>query len=106
MLPTDELRQVSRPLGVETAVDDTFSDHSPRQYRLGKPLQLVWPGSLIDEHVAKKPLRALSDQNGVWFGQGLQARGQVRSNTDGRLLLRRIFAEGVANNHQSCCNPH
>ena len=106
MLPTDEPRQGSRPLGVETAADNALADDPPRQYRLSKPFELVRPDSLIDEYIAEEPAGAFGNQHGIGVGRGLQTRRQVRSDADRRLLLCGSFAEGLTDNDQSGRNAH
>jgi hypothetical protein len=53
------------------------------------------------EAVAEQPARGGGDHHRAGLGQSLQPGGQVRRLADHRLLLRRTFAEQVADHHQA-----
>ena len=69
------------------------------------PLTLTAPRSLILEEIADQPARARGDDDRVRLGQGLQPGGEVRRLADDRLLLRRAFADQIADDHQPGGDP-
>ncbi len=50
-------------------------------------------------------MRARRDDDRVRLGQGLQTGGEVRRFADDRLLLRRSFADQIADDHQPGGDP-
>ena len=53
------------------------------------------------EQIADQPARAGSDDDRVRLGQGLQPGGQVWRFADHRLLLRRAFADQIADHDEA-----
>ena len=66
----------------------------------GDALHLDGAEIAVLEEIADQPTRACGDDDRVRLGQGLQPGGEVRRFADDRLLLRRAFADEVADDHE------
>src|ERR1700681_3571822 len=85
-------RHGGRAQGLEAALDGARSQHLPRRHVLSKALESDGSKIAIFEEAASQPAGARCDHHGARFGQRLEARGQIWSLTDDRLLLGRTRA--------------
>ena len=69
------------------------------------PFELDGAEIAVLEEIADQPARARGDDDRVRLGQGLQPGGEVRRFADDRLLLRRAFADQIADDHQPGGDP-
>ena len=90
---------------LEPARDDARTQHLPSRHRRGDALDLDGAEIAVLEEIADQPARARGDDDRVRLGQGLQPGGEVRRFADDRLLLRRAFADQIADDHQPGGDP-
>src|SRR5258708_3368643 len=76
-----------------------------RRHRTGDPLDLDSGEITVLEEIADQVARARGDHDCARLGQGLQPSGEVRRFADDRLLLRRSFADQIADDHQPGGDP-
>ena len=81
-------------------VDGARTQHLPSRNRRGDALHFDGAEIAVLEEIADQPARAGGDDDRVRLGQGLQPGGEVRRLADDRLLLRRAFADQIADDHQ------
>src|SRR5215471_2721413 len=91
--------------GFEAALDGTRPHRRPGKYRVSDALEVPGPEVLKLKQTAKKPSRALGDDNHVRLGNALQARRKVRRFTDDAALLRVARPDQVADDDQPGRNP-
>jgi hypothetical protein len=94
-LAADQRRR-ARAQGFEAAQHAAAAQHLPDPLPPGKALDFDGAEGALFEKVADEPARARLDQHRVRLGEALQSGGEVRSLTDYRLLLRRTFADQIA----------
>jgi len=85
---------------LEPARDDARTQHLPGRHRRGEALDLDGAEIPVFEELADQPARYRANDDRVGLGQGLQTGGEVRCFADDRLLLRRAFADQIADHHQ------
>src|SRR5262249_40119415 len=100
LFPPDEVDQAARMQGFEAALDGTWSQRRPGPYRPGDALEIPGPEVLQIEQIAKKPSRALGDDDHIRLGDALQARREVRRFTNDAALLRLPRSDQVADDDQ------
>jgi hypothetical protein len=79
--------------------------HLPSRQRHINPFDLDSAEIAIFEQIADEPSRTGSDDDRIRLGQALQPRSQVWRLSDDRLLLRRAFADQIADHHQPGRDP-
>src|SRR6516164_1754980 len=84
----------------EAARHGTRPQRRPGPYWPGDALEITGPEVLKLEQIAKKPPRALGDDDHVWLGKPLQARREVRRFTNDAALLRVPRSNQVAHDDQ------
>ena len=90
---------------LEPARDGARTQYLPGRHRRGDALDLDGAEIAVLEEIADQPARARGDDDRVRLGQGLQPGGEVRRLADDRLLLRRAFADQIADDHQPGGDP-
>jgi hypothetical protein len=90
---------------LEPARDDARTQHLPGRRRRADALDLDAAEIAVLEKIADQPARACGDDDSTRLGQGLQAGGEVRRFADDRLLLRRAFADQIADDDQPGSDP-
>ena len=90
---------------LEPARNDARAQYPPSPHWPGDALDLDGAEIAVVEEIANQPARARGNDDRVRFGQGLQTGGEVRRLTDDRLLLRRAFADQIADDHQPGRDP-
>ena len=81
------------------------TQYLPGRHRPGDALDLDGAEIAVLEEIADQPARARGDDDRARLGQGLQPGGEVRRFADDRLLLRRAFADQIADDHQPGGDP-
>src|SRR6202007_1037703 len=89
---------------LEPARDDTRPQYLPGRHRRGDALYPDGPEIAVLEEIADQPARACGDDDRIGLGQGLQPGGEVRRFANHRLLLRRSFANQIADDYQTGSN--
>ena len=100
LVAADQRGQRRSAQGLEPARDDARTQHLPGRHRRGEALDLDGAEIAVLEEIADQPARAGGDDDRIRLGQGLQTGGEVRRLADDRLLLRRAFADQIADHHQ------
>ena len=90
-MPRNASKRLSTALGRSTCQAGTGSVEA---------LDLDGAEIAVLEEIADQPARALGDDDRVRLGQGLQPGGEVGRLADDALLLRRAFADQIADDHQ------
>src|SRR5262249_8797951 len=86
--------------GFEAAFHRTSPQRCPCFYRPGDALEIRCPEVLQIEQIAKKPPRALGDDDRVRLGGALQPRREVRRFTNNAALLLVPRSDQVADDNQ------
>ena len=94
--PRNASNRLATTLGRSTCQD---------RHRPSEALDLDSAQIAVLEEIADQPARARGDNDHVRLGQSLQTGGQVRRFADDRLLLRRAFADQIADDHQPGGDP-
>ena len=105
LVAADQRGQRRSAQRLEPARDDARTQHLPGRHRRGDALDLDGAEIAVLEEIADQPARARGDDDRVRLGQGLQPGGEVRRLADDRLLLRRAFADQIADDHQPGGDP-
>ena len=87
-LSTDKIGQTTAMQCLKTACRRALSQRCPSAHRACNSLEVLCPQILEFKQIAEKPSCALSDNHGVWLGDSLELRGNVRSLADDAALLR------------------
>ena len=83
---------------LKPARDGTRPQYLPGRHPGGDALDLDGAEIAVFEEIAGQPTRARGDDDRVRFSQALQTGGEVRRLANNRLLLRRSFANQIADN--------
>ena len=105
LVAADQRRQRRSVQRLEPARDGARTQHLPGRHRRGDALDLDGAEIAVLEEIADQPARARGDDDRVRLGQGLQPGGEVRRFADDRLLLRRAFADQIADDDQPGGDP-
>ena len=90
---------------VKAALHGARPQRRPGPRRPGDALKVPGPKILELEEIAEKLSRALRNNHGIRFSNGLQTGGKVRRLAHNRLLLGRPRADEVANHHEPGRDP-
>src|SRR6516162_7914905 len=90
---------------LEPAVDAARARYQPSPLRVHQPFEPLRPK--IDELEERPQLsaRAVGNYHGVWLGERLQSRGNVRRLTDDSLLLGCARPNQITDNRESRSDP-
>ena len=105
LVAADQPAQRRAAQRLEPALHRARTQHLPSRHRRGDALDLDGAEIAVLEEIADQPARARGDDDRVRLGQGLQPGGEVRRFADDRLLLRRAFADQIADDHQPSGDP-
>ena len=95
-LSPNKLGQSARVQRLEAAFDRSWSQGSPGFHRTADAFEVFWTEVLKIEEIAKKPSRALSDDDGVRLSNPLQPCRKVRRLADDAALLRLSSPDQIA----------
>ena len=106
LLPADQRGEAAgRVPGLETALGRALAGDGEGAHRRREALERRGAQVAEGEQAAQEAARALGDDHGPGFGQGLQAGGEVGGLPDHRLLLRGTLADQVADHDQPGGDP-
>ena len=101
----DQRRQDRSTQRLEAALNDARVQRLPSGHRHVDALNLDGAKIAVFKQITNQPARTGGDNDRIRLGQALQPGGEVWRFTDDGLLLRRAFADQIANNDQPGGNP-
>src|SRR5580704_2373119 len=105
LIAIDQRGQRRTAQRLEPACDAAWAQYLPRRDRHGDALDLDDAEVAVVEEIADQPTCGSADDDSIRLRQGLQTGGEVRRLTDHRLLLRRAFADQIADDDQPGGDP-
>jgi hypothetical protein len=99
LVPANERGQRRSAQCLEPAGDAARPQYLPGLHRCDDALHPDGTEIAALEQIADQPAGAGGDDHRVRLGQGLQPGGEVRGFADNRVLLRRAFADQIADHH-------
>jgi hypothetical protein len=105
LLAPDKRRQGRAAQCLEPADDSAFADDAPRALGFGKAGERLRPEIVEIKQGADLPARILSNDQAIGPGQGLQPRCEVGRLANHRQLLRRPFADQIADHRKPGSYP-
>ena len=102
----DHRRQIGPLAGIEAGVGRPLAEHRVRRHRLGDALELVAAQRLQGKARGQQLPREVVDHHLRRRGQAQDARGKVRHQPHGRLLVRRAFARQPAHHDGAGADAH
>ena len=93
------------PQGLKPVLNGAGANDAPRLDRLSKALGRHRTQALALEQSSDKAARAATDDQGIRFGDGLQACREIWRFANDRVFLSRTCTEQVADNHQPRRHP-
>ena len=86
---------------LEAAVDSARAQHAPDLHRIAKPLDGHRSEIAVIEQPTKKAAGAALDDDGIRLGERLKPRRQIGGLAHHFVVLRRVPADEIADDHQA-----
>src|SRR5215472_13056012 len=100
VLTANKRRQCRRSQCLETVIDTARAKHLPDLHRFSETFKPRCAQIAKLEQLAEQAASAHGNDDCIRLGEGLQPRGKVRCLANDRLLLRRAFANQIANDYE------